>query len=110
MSGVRGPARAGPFCRSGEVVLSLDSRKEAGMGRRAVIAWSIVGIIGFFALVGVAFFSAILGFAFFAGAPHAFGPEPWLGAIFFLFALLFVVLAIFLLRRAVRRLRSARQA
>ena len=80
------------------------------MGRTATIGWSIVGIIGFFALVGIAFLTAILGFAFFAGAPHAFGPAPWLGAIFFLFALLFVVLAIFLLRRSVRRLRSVRQA
>ena len=75
------------------------------MGQRTEIAWAAVGIFGFILFLCAAATSVILSFDFFNGAPHAYPASPTAGTVAALVAVLFLGLALFALRAAIRRLK-----
>ena len=78
------------------------------MTRTGMIAWSVLGIVGFAFLLLCGAYVAIVGWAFSVGGPHAFKGDVRIGLIFWLIALALIVAAILLLRGSIRRLRSLR--
>jgi hypothetical protein len=73
-----------------------------------MIAWSVLGIVGFAFLLLCGAYVAIVGWAFSVGGPHAFKGDVRIGLILGLIALALIVAAILLLGASIRRLRSLR--
>jgi hypothetical protein len=79
------------------------------VSRTGTIGSSVLGIVGFAFLLFCGAWIAIFAFALSIDAPHAWKGDVRIGLIYGLVALALVIVAIFLLRGSIRRLRSLRQ-